>query len=105
MQTHNDAKSKPHARIWRNVWGLLWIAASSTNACVSSPAPPITVPCVPPPTVTLCTPPPEPTRLETQADLLRAYIDTLAAWASCAAEVGKVSRYYTLMQSEGGTEQ
>jgi hypothetical protein len=44
-------------------------------------------------------------RLETQADLLRAYIDTLAAWASCAAEVGKVSRYYEIMQSEGGAEQ
>lgn len=45
-----------------------------------------------------CLPPREPVRLETQADLLTAYIDALAAWASCRAEVEKVRRYYEIME-------
>lgn len=45
-----------------------------------------------------CLPPREPARLETQADLLTAYIDALAAWASCRAEVEKIRRYYEIME-------
>lgn len=51
-----------------------------------------------PPTVTPCPRPAPPTRLETQADLLAAYVDALAAWASCKVEVDKVIEYYRLLE-------
>lgn len=98
MQMHVEPRLKPHAQIWRATWELLWTAAFLTTACASSPGPHITAHCVPAPMVTPCQPPREPVRLETQADLLTAYIDALAAWASCRAEVEKVRRYYEIME-------
>lgn len=106
MQTHSDRKSKRHGPILRTIWALSWIAASWMPACASSPAPLITAPCVPPPIVSPCLPPPEPVRLDTQADLLAAYIDALAAWAVCRTEVEKIRMYYTLTEGndDGKTE-
>ena len=102
MQTHSDRKSKRHGPIWCTIWALLWTAAASTIGCASSPAPRIEAPCVPPPIVSPCQPPPEPVRLETQADLLAAYIDALTAWAVCRTEVEKIGLYYTLMEGNDG---
>lgn len=51
-----------------------------------------------PPTVTPCQRPAPPARLETQADLLAAYVDALAAWAACKVEVDKVIEYYKLLE-------
>lgn len=51
-----------------------------------------------------CLPPREPAHLETQADLLTAYIDALAAWASCRAEVEKIRRYYEIMEETGNDD-
>lgn len=51
-----------------------------------------------PPTVTPCQRPAPPARLETQADLLAAYVDALAAWAACKAEVDKIIEYYRLLE-------
>lgn len=50
------------------------------------------------PIVTPCDRPLPPARLETQADLLRAYVNALAAWAACSAEVDKVIEYYELLE-------
>ena len=47
-----------------------------------------------------CLPPPEPLHLDTQADLLAAYVDALAAWASCRAEVEKIRKYYEIMETD-----
>lgn len=41
-----------------------------------------------------CQPPPEPGRLETQADLLLAYIDALSAWKACSLEIERIIQYY-----------
>ena len=101
MQMHVETKLKPHAQIWPGKSVLSSILAVSITPCASSPAPRITAHCVPAPMVAPCLPPREPVRLETQADLLTAYIDALAAWASCRAEVEKIRRYYEIME---GTE-
>lgn len=50
------------------------------------------------PTVTPCQPPPPPGSLETERDLALAYIDALAAYARCAAEVARIMDYYRLLE-------
>lgn len=64
-----------------------------TPACAPQRSTPTTALCVPPP-VTPCRIPIRPEHLETQADLLTAYIDALAAWAECRAEIEKIRSYY-----------
>lgn len=67
-----------------------------TTNCASSQSKPIASPCVqaPAPIIHRCPPPPEPTRLETQTDLLLAYIDALSAWTSCRLEVERLIKYF-----------
>jgi len=67
------------------------------SACASSQLRPIASPFVqnpPPPIVRRCQPPPDPGRLETQADLLLAYIDALSAWKACSLEIERIIQYY-----------
>lgn len=97
MQTGHDRKSRRHTRMFCGALTISLIAALWTAACASSPEPPTTALCVRP-TVTPCQRPAPPARLETQADLLAAYVDALAAWASCKVEVDKVIEYYRLLE-------
>ena len=97
MQTGNGSRSTAHALRRCGVLMILSIAALWMSACASSPAAPTTVSCARP-VVIPCQRPAPPARLETQADLLAAYVDALAAWASCRAEVDKVIRYYELLE-------
>lgn len=97
MQTEHGRQSTAHAQISFGVLMISLTAALWMDACASSPARPTQSSCAPP-IVTACDRPLPPTRLETQADLLRAYVDALAAWAACRAEVDKIIEYYRLME-------
>lgn len=88
----NGTALRPKQR--KYLWTLaIWILASLTQACAPSRSMPTTASCAAPP-ITPCRAPIRPAHLETQADLLSAYIDALAAWAECRAEVEKVRNYY-----------
>lgn len=98
MQIGLDRKSSGHTRTPYGALTISLTAALWMNACASSPARPTQSSCVPP-TVTACNRPLPPARLETQADLLRAYVDALAAWAACKAEVDKIIDYYRILEN------
>lgn len=99
MQTRQGRKLIGRARMFCGALTILLTAALWMSACASSPARPTTASCAPP-TVTPCPRPAPPTRLETQADLLAAYVDALAAWASCRAEIDKIIEYYKLLEGK-----
>ena len=71
-------------------------AAFLTTACASAPSTPIAPPCVqtPTPIVHRCQPPTAPARLDTQTDLLLAYMDALSAWKICAIEIDRLIKFY-----------
>jgi hypothetical protein len=50
--------------------------------------------------VTRCRPPERPDGLATQADLLRAYVGALAAWAECDAQVRALIDYYETLEKQ-----
>jgi hypothetical protein len=56
------------------------------------------------PTVTPCQPPPPPGNLETERDLALAYIEALAAYARCAAEVTRIMDYYRILEGWHGED-
>lgn len=78
---------------------ILLALSPFVTACAPSPAPHTINSCVPP-AVTPCPPPPRPTTMETEAELLAAYIDALSAWAVCRAEVEKIRNYYLLLEEQ-----
>lgn len=75
---------------------LLTLAVSMT-ACGTCAPKPITASCAVP-AVTPCQPPPPPGNLETERDLALAYIEALAAYARCAAEVARIIDYYRMLE-------
>lgn len=78
---------------------LTALAASWIPGCATSPSGPTTALCAAP-SVTRCRPPERPGELVTQADLLRAYVGALAAWAECDAQVRALIGYYETLEKQ-----
>lgn len=82
---------------------VLALMPSLMVACASSQSRPTEPPFFAArPVVRPCQPPREPARLDTQGDLLTAYLDALSAWAACRLEVEKIRIFYT--EIDNGTE-
>lgn len=78
---------------------LTALAASWIPGCATSPPGPTIALCAAP-SVTRCRPPERPGELVTQADLLRAYVGALAAWAECDAQVSALIEYYETLEKK-----